>query len=73
MLAICPSYASTMRAKASTYGSVSVVLLIAGLAMIVGSDDSLLLIVVGTLVVAAGVMGFANGVVLHFRAVNAAH
>lgn len=40
--------------------------------MIAGSDESHLLIVVGILIVAAGVMGFANGVVLHFRAVNAA-
>lgn len=57
-----------MRARASTYGSVGTVLLIGGLALILGSGGSALLVALGALVAVAGVAGFATGVVLHVRA-----
>lgn len=61
-----------MKAKASTYGSVGTALLIFGLALILGSGGSALLIALGALMAVAGIVGFIRGVALHLRAATTA-
>ena len=62
-----------MKARAATLGSTGTALLIGGLAMMLGSGSSTLLIVLGALAAMAGLITFGTGLVLHSRAIKQSH
>ena len=62
-----------MKARAATLGSVGTAIIVAGLAMLLGSGASTLLFIFGVLAVVVGVIIFGGALVLHVRAAKQAN